>query len=185
MEVHLGQLNVPSPLRRERPSVVAVRRLPLDASTDGLGKRRGQPRKNTGDHGGLVGRVLLHLSGVASTSVGFMRKTGPSRATVDLVLDRASGCCERCEQQACQIHHRTPRGAGGSRSEAINSPSNLLALCYDCHRYVESNREESYTLGLLVRRTDSDTAAVPVRLLHGWCLLTATGTYEVVEALGQ
>lgn len=78
-----------------------------------------------------------------------------------------------------------PRGAGGSRSEAINSPSNLLALCYDCHRWVESNREESYTLGLLVRRTNSDIAAVPVRLLHGWCLLTDTGTYTCEETPGQ
>jgi hypothetical protein len=46
-----------------------------------------------------------------------------------------------------QVHHRTPRGAGGSRETLP-----LASLCLVHHAHVEANREEARTLGLLVRR---------------------------------
>lgn len=72
---------------------------------------------------------------------------------------------------------------GGTRSETVNLPSNLLLLCQPCHAWVESNRETAYDQGYLVRRTVSDIAAVPVLLHHGLMLLTNDGAY--VAASGQ
>lgn len=46
-----------------------------------------------------------------------------------------------------QVHHRTPRGSGGSR-EALP----LMTVCFTHHVWIEANREEARTLGLLVRR---------------------------------
>lgn len=71
---------------------------------------------------------------------------------------------------------------GGDTRADTDSIQNLLYVCGSgncngCHGHLETNREESYTLGLLVRRTVGDIAAVPVRLHHGWCLLNPDGQY--------
>lgn len=62
-----------------------------------------------------------------------------------------------------------------------NSVVNLLRLCGSgttgCHGLIEANRELSRDLGLLVRRTVSDIAAVPVTLACGRVLLCLDGTY--------
>lgn len=119
------------------------------------------------------------------------RRTGPSQATRELVIYRAGGCCEVCGlvlfiqltqvQGPYSIHHRQPRGMGGTRRESINSPANLLLLCGDatdprgCHHAIESNRAEAYATGRLVRAAD-DPAQVPVLLEGGdHYLLTDTG----------
>lgn len=109
-----------------------------------------------------------------------MKKTGPDQDTVDMVLERANHCCERCGRaRPEQIHHRKPRGAGGSRDPAINSPSNLLALCSQCHVEVESDRTKAYEQGWLVHR-ENDPAVVPVWLaFRGYSLLAVDGTVEV------
>lgn len=46
-----------------------------------------------------------------------------------------------------QVHHRTPRGSGGSRESLP-----LATLCLTHHVWIEANREDARTLGLLVRR---------------------------------
>lgn len=75
-----------------------------------------------------------------------------------VVLHRAKFACERCKsvQNSINIHHRTPRGMGGTRVKEINEPANLIVLCGSgttgCHGWVESNRKEAFDLGLLVRR---------------------------------
>lgn len=46
-----------------------------------------------------------------------------------------------------QVHHRTPRGSGGSRESLP-----LATLCLGHHAWVESYREEARDIGLLVRR---------------------------------
>lgn len=46
--------------------------------------------------------------------------------------------CEVCGRQpAAQIHHRRPRGMGGSRRTSTNKPSNLIVCCLDCHHDIE------------------------------------------------
>lgn len=107
------------------------------------------------------------------------KNTGPTTVQRQMVIDRALGCCEICGQQIFgqdnrpvtpySLHHRRPRGMGGSSRADINSPANLLLLCgtgtTGCHGHVESNRATSYANGWLVR-ADHNPAEVPV-LLEG------------------
>jgi 5-methylcytosine-specific restriction protein A len=99
-----------------------------------------------------------------------------------MVLRRAQEMCERCGcPRVEQIHHRKPRGAGGTRDPLINSPANLLALCADCHREVERDRTVSYEQGWLVHRY-ADPTTTPVWLaFKGYSLLSPEGTIEIQE----
>lgn len=82
--------------------------------------------------------------------------TGPTTLVRIAVLARAGDRCELCNQYcSANIHHRRPRGMGGSRSSWMNTAENLLALCgsgtMGCHGYVESNRSRAYESGWLLR----------------------------------
>lgn len=65
------------------------------------------------------------------------------------------------------MHHRLPRGMGGSNSKAgrarTERASNLVVLCGSgttgCHGWVEANRHAAYLSGWLVHRED-DPATV-------------------------
>lgn len=55
------------------------------------------------------------------------------------VLDRAKHLCEAhvagvCSRRAEHVHHVRLRSRGGS-----DDPSNLLALCHACHRFIHDN----------------------------------------------
>lgn len=84
------------------------------------------------------------------------------------VRERGQGLCEiglpGCRRTADGVHHRLPRGAGGSWS-----PANLLAACGSgttgCHGRTEHAREAAYDDGRLVHR-GTDPATVPVRIRH-------------------
>lgn len=108
-----------------------------------------------------------------------MRRTGPSAKTRRLVFERASYRCERCGRGDGRfaIHHRRPRGMGGSKSPTTNSLSNLLLLCGSgttgCHGLTESRRAEAIDLGYLVPQSQ-DPATVPVLLRGRWVLLGDT-----------
>lgn len=87
------------------------------------------------------------------------KSRGPSRATREVVWSRAGGRCERCgavPDWHSSVHHRQPRGMGGSRQSHLNKPSNLLFLCGSgttgCHGWVESNRTKSVNDGYIVPR---------------------------------
>lgn len=112
-----------------------------------------------------------------------MSRTGPNRAVVNVVLTRSDHHCERCGRaRPDQIHHRKPRGAGGTSDPAINFPSNLLALCTMCHLEVERDRSVSYEQGWLVRR-EHDPALSKVWIVgKGFVLLTDVGGMTDVEA---
>lgn len=104
-------------------------------------------------------------------------KTGPDKDTVKLVLARAAESCERCGfAPPSQLHHRKPRGAGGTSDPAINLPSNLLALCAPCHLEVERDRDVAREQGWLVRN-EHNPANRPVWLAgRGYCFLTDDGS---------
>ena len=123
--------------------------------------------------------------------------TGPNKATRSLVLDRAQGGCELCGVQlhdgitwlrSNSVHHRRPRGMGGSSLAAINSPANLLLLCGDgtnpmagCHGRIESNRTAAYDAGWLVHFA-ADPAEVLVTVFGDVQVhLTHDGTYQEVQ----
>lgn len=103
------------------------------------------------------------------------------QGTAAAVYARSNHSCERCgtrEAQFWSMHHRRPRGMGGSKNKALNEPSNILLLCGSgttgCHGWVESHREEAYEAGLLVRmwQVPRDT---PVTLWHGTYVLDDEG----------
>lgn len=93
------------------------------------------------------------------------------------VTDRAGGACELCfRPDANNVHHRRPRGMGGSKLGWIDEPENLLFLCGSgttgCHGFIESRRAASYQLGWLLR-VGFVPAHVPYCDLTGqWWLLT-------------
>lgn len=103
-----------------------------------------------------------------------MRARGVSRETRMSVIGRDRGRCFRCGRHVVaadslavgvfwawepySIHHRKPRGMGGTRNPEVNSTANLLLLCgtgtTGCHGWVESNREDAQEQGLLIRDVD-------------------------------
>lgn len=88
--------------------------------------------------------------------------TGFSSQVRAVIHERSDRWCERCGgERGWELHHRRPRGAGGSRRPETNEASNGLNLCGACHRRIESNRTEAYEHGWLVHQTD-DPREVPV-----------------------
>lgn len=79
------------------------------------------------------------------------------------VLARAFYKCERCgggpTTFGFSVHHRLPRGMGGSKNANLHRAANLIVLCGSgvdgCHGWVESNRDEARTLGYLLYRIDN------------------------------
>lgn len=93
------------------------------------------------------------------------RRTGPDRATVDLVRARDGDECRRCHREYQQIHHRKPRGMGGTRDPLINSPSNLVCVCQTCHHWIETHRSDALRDGWLVSQW-ADPQRVPLVIDH-------------------
>jgi 5-methylcytosine-specific restriction protein A len=93
--------------------------------------------------------------------------TGPDFWTRRAVQGRFGGRCARCGGPGVTVHHRKPRGMGGTRDPAINYPSNLLWLCGNgttgCHGWIEHNRASARRSGWLVPY-GRDPTQVPVRL---------------------
>lgn len=89
--------------------------------------------------------------------------TGFSKRVREIITERAGGSCERCGRRTwdMQVHHRRPRGAGGSRRPETNQAANGVLLDGDCHRGIESNRTAALSDGWLVAQCDTP-ATVPV-----------------------
>lgn len=95
------------------------------------------------------------------------------------VMARSGGFCEvrtpRCWDEASQIHHRRPRGLGGSRNPATGQASNALAVCTACHDHLETaERAEALDRGWIVRQ-GQDPSMVPVYRYRKWVLLDDQG----------
>jgi hypothetical protein len=102
--------------------------------------------------------------------------TGFPKVVRDIVTRRAGDHCERCGvDRPEQLHHRRPRGMGGSSRDDTNTAANCLALCVGCHQHIESNRKEALSLGWLVHQGDTPEHA-PVFRRGQWCWLTADGS---------
>lgn len=96
-----------------------------------------------------------------------MRATGPDLRTRQAVIDRDQRRCVRCGEPMAHIHHRRPRGMGGSRDPLTNRTANLVCLCPGCHDWIERHRADAYRDGWLVHRWD-DPAEVAILLPDGW-----------------
>lgn len=103
--------------------------------------------------------------------------TGFSKPVRDIITRRANGACERCglAAPAYQIHHRRPRGIGGSKRHDTNQASNALFVCVACHCAIESDRSLSLENGWLVRQ-GQEPFLVPVFRRGEWVRLYDDGT---------
>lgn len=108
-----------------------------------------------------------------------------------IVVQRSMGMCEACGRGlstgpgSAEIHHRLPRGAGGSHLALKGRASNALRLCLECHRFCETNAPAVYVNGWKVRHGQIPTD-VPVLLStpygKGWWLLDDVGCYLPADA---
>lgn len=122
------------------------------------------------------------------------RSTGPTAAVVETCLERAQYCCEihggelgHIRGLDWSVHHRIPRGMGGSRRGGLNLPPAVLVVCGSgttgCHQVIESHRSAAYRAGWLLH-SGAAPAVEPVLIESGarWVLLTADGGYRPCPA---
>lgn len=106
------------------------------------------------------------------------RNTDPTRPTVLLVRTRDKGCVVCGSHWSPTTQHRNSRGMGGTLSDAINRPSNLIVLCGSgttgCHGWVEDHPMFSREAGWALRSTDNPLEH-PVLYLDGWFYLDDLG----------
>lgn len=117
------------------------------------------------------------------------RQSGFAPEVVALIIERDRGRCARCGQPvrlddrgaSWSIHHRAPRGAGGSRVDWVNGAANGVILCGSgttgCHGWVEAHRAEARDTGWLVSRIGRDRSTdIPVsHAVHGFVRLLDDG----------
>ncbi len=92
--------------------------------------------------------------------------TGFPRKVRDAVKERSGGCCEYCgcplDDVPASLHHRRPRGMGGTKDPLANSPANALVLCGSgttgCHGRFEYARALAMAKGVIVSRYAGDPA---------------------------
>lgn len=99
---------------------------------------------------------------------------------------RAMGRCEVCGAKihlGGQIHHRQPRGMGGTSDESKGSCANGIWVHPTCHRKIEEQRARALSMGWLVASWD-DSRIVPVKMFDGWAILTDEGGLRKVDGPG-
>lgn len=102
-----------------------------------------------------------------------------TRVVVNAEVRRRDGhACYGCASvgSSNDVHHRKPRGAGGTSDPAREyGMENLITLCRTCHDHAETNRNEARDLGRIVHSA-ADPASIPVVDRRGtaWTL-TADG----------
>lgn len=106
-------------------------------------------------------------------------------AARDIVLNRDQNTCQRCGTnlvyKLASIHHRRPRGMGGSGQ--VNVPSNMVLVCGSatspgCHAEIETDRTEAMFEGWLIPKlSDDQPHEVPVKTYQGWRYLLDDGTW--------
>jgi 5-methylcytosine-specific restriction protein A len=94
-----------------------------------------------------------------------------------IIRERAKDRCELCGSLALysQIHHRRPRGMGGSKDPLAGSAANGILVHPACHARIESDRLKSYENGWLVKQ-EQDPSHVPIKRYFGWVMLATDGS---------
>jgi 5-methylcytosine-specific restriction protein A len=103
--------------------------------------------------------------------------------TRDIIRERAKHRCEVCIMPITsggQIHHRRPRGMGGTKNTVSRSAANGLYVHSSCHAWIEGNRSEALEKGFLVHQWD-DPTKVPVRFGQEHRLLLDDGGFVLLQ----
>lgn len=82
------------------------------------------------------------------------------------------------------IHHRQPRGSGGSPKLAyVGYASNGVLLHARCHDHIERFRAEAFDVGFIVSRIGiTRPHEAPIKhAVYGWALLDTEGGYATCE----
>lgn len=92
------------------------------------------------------------------------------RANRQLVQGRAFGRCERCVTVELNgdLHHRRPKGLGGSKAPDRHDVSNLVHVCRGCHTWCHGNPAAAAEAGFIVPRSSGrHPLEVPITNLAG------------------
>jgi DNA-binding CsgD family transcriptional regulator len=171
---------------REAKALRAAKRREEFAGRTAEMKRLYLEGKSTIEIGSIIG---IHPSGVSrhlrEAGVLVRHRNQTAKAALpkaqQVVKVRAGMRCEKCGASTkwvgAEIHHRLPRGRGGTSDASINSPANLLNLCKPCHAGIESDREEAKASGWLLPRNnpDIDPSKEPLLCFDGWHTLDDHG----------
>lgn len=104
-----------------------------------------------------------------------------------ILWERCEGRCEitgvTLDYETFDMHHRRPKGSGGTSRENRDAIENLLALDPIIHNGAPHSVHQdplwSRPRGYLVRKHIEDPGQLPVRLLDRyWVLLGADGEYH-------
>jgi 5-methylcytosine-specific restriction protein A len=124
---------------------------------------------------------------VRATAGGHLSAAAFSTTTRRIVHARSGGRCEGCRgEPATEMHHRLPRGQGGSHDPRKGLPCNALHLGPKCHRWAETNHPQVYELGWKIRHgADDDPCSIPATIHtpygRGSWLLTEDGMFLTPE----
>ncbi len=121
-----------------------------------------------------------------------------SAATVALIWKRDRGCCAWCGLRIrgdrgsdWSVHHREPRGMGGSRRPHVSGAANGVLLhgsgTTGCHGKVEADRAKALELGFLVSRIGvRRPAEVEIKhAVHGMVLMVDEGGKKRLLKVGE
>jgi hypothetical protein len=92
------------------------------------------------------------------------------KANRQIVQGRAFGRCERClKATLCgHLHHRRPKGLGGSKAPDRHDVSNLVYLCPEDHQWAHGNPMAAAAAGFIVPRSSGNSPLqVPITDLAG------------------
>lgn len=96
------------------------------------------------------------------------------------IKERSGERCEVCGSLALnpQIHHRRPRGMGGSKDPVCGSPANGIWIHPACHAKIEGWRLWAYDHGYLVKQ-NHDPRYIPIKIGLFWYLLDDEGNKKM------
>lgn len=114
------------------------------------------------------------------------QRTGPDRATRDLVAKRDDFRCFCCGVpllgEPASVQHRDARGMGGTTNPLINSPANLILLAgtgtSGCHGRVERRSGDDNRLGYWLRNGQKPERTPVFHWWLGWVLLGHDGAMD-------
>jgi hypothetical protein len=105
-----------------------------------------------------------------------------------MAAQRAGGVCERCGHVlrgprglAWSVHHRRPRGMGGSHRAHTTCACNLVLVCGSgvtgCHGWIESHRKAAKVHGWLVSQYQDEPSKWPLARHGGTVVLNCDGSF--------